>query len=947
MIKLRHNGLLSTSSSTAKRALGTESKQRQTQKNKPVSFESTSSSTQGQSNISNLPIQVDLDPMLYGIAEDTNNNSVFNRLYKDIYAHDPVGGSTVDLYSSLPFSEFTLGGIDKSDISDIFYENIERLNIRTLLNELSIDHLVTGTFLGSLLYNPDKKLFFDIMPHDIANATLIPMPFYSQDPIISVKFPDDVRKALSHSSKRVDDIKEKLGKSVVDRLLSGSLELDPIGTIYLPRKTFAFSEGVSFYQRILAIYLIEKNLFRGTLVESAKRQRGILHITIGDGDQWEPTQADMESITDLFTSADADPLGAMITTRLGISTEEIRAGGDFWKWTDIVDQTTTMKMKALGISEAFLSGDQTLNCVIGTTLVPTSTGLQRIGSMCDVKYGNLQNINFLVGTRYGVEKATKWLYSGEHPTISVAAESGNNVTGTHKHRLLVLRDGSLDWVYLKDIKLSDYLCINPESVNRDTDYVIRSSGIQIDYRFAYILGCIIRKGYVSKNVYKIPLPGHCANLFIQYYNQLFGPVKQEVLRDKIVISIDDPVNSKLIDDLIGSKVSLPWCIAKTSYSSQLSFVAALVDLSSLQKIGFDNNAFGKELLCLLNSLGIMCNLKFTNLTLPEGEDYHLYAKIKQYCGKSYSTKKVPRLWYGIPDEEGAILPYDSNSIEGVKTLYRFVKVSSIKDAGVQKVYDLSINQGNPSYIANGLVSHNTMETSLTVFIEQLRAYRDRITRKLLYNKIFPLISMVNGLAIKNGKVSRSDKAFNMTDAFDVLQDGSKLLIPIVHWNKQLKPEGDSSYLDLLDRMTAAGVPIPLRAMAAAGGFNLDEILSQETDDLSMRKDVAAYMKKLEAYKAQPPDSSESSTNEAILGLLDESPSRASFSSVLSTTGKKSMLKRNFDPEIVGKTRTGKKKLIIDQRGANNTANSNIVKAVRRIKKQGNSSLTNPTHTAKE
>ena len=37
------------------------------------------------------------------------------------------------------------------------------------------------------------------------------------------------------------------------------------------------------------------------------------------------------------------------------------SAGDFVKWTDLYDQTTSMKLKSLGISDAFLSSDSTFN----------------------------------------------------------------------------------------------------------------------------------------------------------------------------------------------------------------------------------------------------------------------------------------------------------------------------------------------------------------------------------------------------------------------------------------------------------------------------------------------------------------------------------------------------------------------------------------------------------
>ena len=1639
---------MNSTSGNVTRSIGTNKK---SNKQKDADFTSQSS-VSNKPNLSNLPIALDLDPMLFGIAEDSQHSrTTFTKLYKDMYYYDAICGSAVDLYSSLPFSEFTLGGIDDQEIVEVFMENIERLNIRTLLNELSIDYLVTGTFLGSLLYNKEKKLFFDIMPHDIGNAEIVPLPFYSQDPLIKVKFPPEVLKALNTPSKRIDAIKEKLGSAVIEKLMSGSLELDPLGTLYLPRKTFAASEGTSYFKRVLPIYLIEKNLFRGTLVESAKRQRGILHITVGDGDQWEPSLAEMESITDLFmclsgdtllhtdqgpkridslcnregmqkdeyrdislnlkgadgrmctaikwwyrgyadtlkvtseygnlvtctpehkiyvlskngpvwksakdlnyddylcldreyteidctksiqivnfgvpvewlsklfleryiehcsdgdwfrddddqptlvanfnkasfeftaiknatdyivsilqkisanaykecialidaqyffakvysvvvgvkehvydltiqkdykpafiangvlvhNSADADPLGAVITTRMGISTEEVRclagstllstenglmqidslvehepneyddeysvpvdieakgifgqlveidqwhyrgykqtytyitesgssitctnnhkfmtmvadgrvllkkasainsddyvclenagvdavtaklplgivgdydckipqymtpelawmiafiisdgfindnyvcvnntnvdllqyynecfdnvfgvsgkirlsepshykvikghhftskdlyelriynkqvasiflhlglvsaaavnrvipeahspctyyeipwsilqaprkcklaflggyidgdgsvivnkdstidsvqirffssstkildvlkimladlgyhsiviyetirldivnsvsaslynelkpyivseskkpfdycdtlkikkygiparafwpllnerfvrrarggswfenddgetvlvkggfkhlfrhygfsdsyllyegldngvydaelavikqvsehcynriqflhqsrykfeyivcvkdagkqfvydvsvkgnedgnppiiisngyavrqSGGDFWKVTDIIDQTSQYKMKALGISDAFLGGDATLNCVVGSTLIPTSNGLQSIGRICRQDRGYTQNVYFDVSARGGIETASQWVYSGEHPTITVTAESGNSITGTHKHRLLVLRDNTLIWEFLINIRTTDYLCISKQSIFKKSNLTV--SNYSIDYRMAYIIGVLLRRGYKTDGTHKILTSEATATRFVQYYKAIFGHIEMEVHRNKYAIVIHNSVVVELLERFVGNKNQIPWVICKSSKEAHYSFVAALIDCCSVNKIQFYTPTLGKDLLVMLNNIGIMCNLKYNAITFLPGESAHLYSLIKEYCAETCVLCND-------------IVSHCAN-YEGEQSQYRLTKVSMVKDSGIQPVFDLTITPDNPSYVANGIVSHNTAETSLSVFIESIRAYRDSITRKLLYNKIFPLISVVNGYSTKNGKIIKSGKPHEIEDALDRLQDGSKLLIPIVHWSKQLKPEGDIAYFDILDKMTAAGVPVPLRAMAAAGGFNLDELLTQQSDDINMRKRILAYTKMLEQFKPKGEDEGgEMEASASAMSLLDQSPDGTHYSSVLAQGGKRNLLEREFDPEITTTTKTGKKKIVLNQVAANSKANTNIIKAVKKIAKRHDTPLTRRTTTPQE
>lgn len=566
-------------------------------------MESNSFSNTGMPNTSvgQLPIEIDIDPLLKDIvfSENLEQKKLVMRLYRDMYYNDPVCGSAADLYSVLPFSDFSLGGISDPKAMDAFMEACDRLNTRTLMPSISIDHLVTGQFIGSLLYNEKTKNFVDIMPHAADNAKIDELPFYGQDPIITVAFPDYIRSLMQNKeSTRAQVLRDMLGEAVVAKLSEPSLELDPMSTIYIPRRTFSTGTGVSWYRRVLPIWLIEKNLFRGTLVESSKRQRGILHLSLGEGDDWIPTIDDMNFMTDLFRNADADPLGAIITTRTGVSADEIRQGGDFWKVTDIWDSTSQFKMRAMGISESFLSGD-------------------------------------------------------------------------------------------------------------------------------------------------------------------------------------------------------------ANYASS--------------------------------------------------------------------------------------------------------------------------------------------DNSMSVFIDSMRAFRDDITRKFFYNRLFPIISMVNGFAVnRRGKLVKRDDLMsdNQAKNLQTMNDGSKLLIPTVHWAKQLKPEGDSTYLDMLSTLTEKGVPVPLRAFAAAGGFNLDMLLGGQEEELGVAERVFQYQKRYNEIKGKyAPAPAEG----------EEMPSlSSSVSSVLSATGRRRPIGMNRDfgeqSEIYQFDHSGKKRMVIDQKSANERANKKIMKAMQEITRTKKTPLSHSTFT---
>lgn len=596
--------------SDLKRNLGTTSKAgKGAQSNK--GFESTSSNVSmrvtGSPNttISGNAITIDVDPMLTGMTPQTE--TMLHTVYRDIYYNDSVAGSAVDLISMLPFGEFNLGGFpsvkgDTAKVSQRYLETIERLNFRTLLPEISIDYLVLGEHCSSLLYNKEKKLFTDLLPHQADDLTIEPLPFYSQDPIITVNFPKQLRDIMQRDTPRIKRIKEHLGADICNKIVEGTLELDPLSTIYIARRTFSRSDrGTSYFRRILPIYLIEKNLFRGTLVESARRQRGILHLSLGDGDQWIPSVQDMEFMTELFMNADSDPIGAIIATRSGVSVEELRQGGDFWKSTDFADSVLSHKLRALSISEGFLSGD--------------------------------------------------------------------------------------------------------------------------------------------------------AN------------------------------------------------------------------------------------------------------------------------------------------------------------------------------YDTSGN-------------------ALTVFLDMIRTFRETMTRKLFYDTLFPLISLINGFTVKNGRVNIDPNLMNRVDnesALQQLNDGSKLFIPSVQWQKQLKPEGDTAYIDLLQSLTEKGVPVPLRALAAAGGLDLDTLLRQQDEDIDVREKIKKYMDRIAKLNPQPAAEGEEAEASDRLGdkrvkalqvLASVDPTRKTKSSVLATGGKRALLSRDFsNVEPYELSKTGKPKHVFSRPRFEARANERIIKSIKNIRKK--------------
>lgn len=285
---------------------------------------------------------------------NTDSSQLLN-FYRDIYLNDQTAGSAVDIQSSFPFSSFDLRGLREQDL-DIYTEAVEQLNILQMLPIISTAYLTDGYFCGSLVFDPKDKRFLNTLMHDAMQCQVVQNSFFNNMPEINVQTSPGTMQMLNSNSQYTREYINSLPQSFVNMLRQGSFDLNPVTTLFVARRTLIDRSHVSFLHRILPMYLIEKMMYKGTLVEASRRQRATTHMAAGD-DTWTPTSEELNALVQQFQAAEFDPLGGWVSTRNAISIQDIRPGGDFWKWTDMADTMVPYKLRALGISESFLSGD--------------------------------------------------------------------------------------------------------------------------------------------------------------------------------------------------------------------------------------------------------------------------------------------------------------------------------------------------------------------------------------------------------------------------------------------------------------------------------------------------------------------------------------------------------------------------------------------------------------
>ena len=95
-------------------------------------------------------------------------------------------------------------------------------------------------------------------------------------------------------------------------------------------------------------------------------------------------------------------------------------------------------------------------CLVGDSLVTTSRGLVRLGSLGDADGPRWQDLDVQVATDDGPRRATKFYVNGTEQVVSVETKRGYRIQGTATHRVKVIDiDGKWIWRRMAEIRPGD------------------------------------------------------------------------------------------------------------------------------------------------------------------------------------------------------------------------------------------------------------------------------------------------------------------------------------------------------------------------------------------------------------------------------------------------------------------------------------------------------------
>ena len=323
-------------------------------------------------------------------------------------------------------------------------------------------------------------------------------------------------------------------------------------------------------------------------------------------------------------------------------------------------------------------------CVAGDTCIITSEGLKNFKDIAyqqnalDIPEDTFIPYITSVSSK-GVKKITKFYYGGKKQTMQFKTNLGVKTKSALNHRWEVLSpDGNLLWKKTSDLTKKDLIKI--ELGNN------LWGNISIPKNDAILLGIIISSEIKSnKENFYIEITSKNKLKFKNHSNL----IQNDLLTIPNEIISKYNLQSYLLKN--NNPPNLPEVIRKGTRQTFIYFMLGLEIVCGSGKIILQNYDQAKEMHILLLNLGIISIIE--------------KSKTHQYILDTYTKPPVPK-------ELKYILSQDLNYKNKEKVNYTYAYIVDIKKDKIQDVYDISVPSGN-AYLANGMVSHNTLQTIAT------------------------------------------------------------------------------------------------------------------------------------------------------------------------------------------------------------------------------------------
>lgn len=452
------------------------------------------------------------------------------------------------------------------------------------------------------------------------------------------------------------------------------------------------------------------------------------------------------------------------------------------------------------------------HCLTGDTWIDLPSGPRQLRDIVEshafpgAESGEMlhEPCSFPVTSENGVRRAVRVHCNGRKPVRTLTLANGMTVRGTETHRFLVLRPSTLlEWVALKNLRRGDLVAQNTTYTWPKDNVTVPARGrdVQLTEPVAYLLGACLPSKYVAPEAipYAPPLwETYChttryrvENCLSRGFYMIAPYMGSGATRNRVeYITIQPALQSitEVLVDLVNlcedvACRTVPSGIMRSPRFVVLDYLRGFYDFARprLLHTGLTvkvyNQEFGQQLAILLQRLGIATHIRtHTRCTTVVVLWNHVTRFIKTIGLTNNELKyRIERGTMLRPTSSRTRRAKATPSYKNVLVIpemvkqasqFEWVRVKSVVRGGFEDVYDLTV-EGTHSYVANGLISHNSNnawvwtvpgnETDVSILdINQIKARNQRRFR-------FQLQSHNSSMQITDATPDTYEKAPKTTD----------------------------------------------------------------------------------------------------------------------------------------------------------------------------------------
>lgn len=307
------------------------------------------------------------------------NRVVANAIWREIYKRDATVSIATDMYAELPWSNFSLTGVDDPEIKKIYEDMFSNINLVPKLSEFTKDYLITGEFIPHAIFDASKGIWERVISLNPDYIKAEGIGLLLDQPLLWLRPTPEIKRLINATDPRVRKLQKLLPKEILNSVRQNrEIYLDALNTSFIPRLNSSSDiRGTSIYTRIYRSTMYEDFVVNASLAVAQRNAAPLRIFKLGDPNTgWVPSEDDQAALAEMLSMAESDPLAAIITHSsltvdlVGVSDRMLLISREW----DFIER---VKLLALGVAKSFLVGESSF----AASVAGLQTLLERLANL--------------------------------------------------------------------------------------------------------------------------------------------------------------------------------------------------------------------------------------------------------------------------------------------------------------------------------------------------------------------------------------------------------------------------------------------------------------------------------------------------------------------------------------------------------------------------------------